>query len=216
MKTDMENTVLSRREAIRRVALMMGGAVSAPAILGLLSGCSAEPPPSKDAEWKPVFLTLAQSALVAEVAEIMIPRTDTPGAKEVGIPAFIDKMLKDAYPKDDQERFVAGLADFEAQAKREHGRAFLELEPALRATMVKQVHDPAVKAEQESNLSPSKQHRPFILTMKELTMLGYFTSQPGATQVLQYRPVPGAYHACLPLAQAGKGKTWATEISYRF
>jgi hypothetical protein len=212
MKTDMENTVLSRREAIRRVALMMGGAVSAPAILGLLSGCSAEPPPSKNAEWKPVFLTLAQSALVAEVAEIMIPRTDTPGAKDVGIPAFIDKMLKDAYPKDDQERFVTGLADFEAQAKREHGRAFLELEPALRTAMVKQVHDPAVEAERKS----ADRRRPFILMTKELTMLGYFTSQPGATQVLQYRPVPGAYHACVPLAEAGKGRTWATETSYRF
>jgi hypothetical protein len=52
--------------------------------------------------------------------------------------------------------------------------------------------------------------------VKELTLLGYFTSEPGATQVLQYRPVPGAYHACVPLTQAGKGKTWATETSYRF
>ncbi|MGO4779083.1 gluconate 2-dehydrogenase subunit 3 family protein, partial [Lysobacter sp. 2RAB21] len=91
--------------------------------------------PGKNAEWKPLFLTQAQAALVAEVAEIMIPRTDTPGAKDVGIAAFIDKMLKDVYPKDDQARFVAGLADFETQAKREHGRAFLELEPALRAAI---------------------------------------------------------------------------------
>jgi len=211
MKTDM-----NRREAIRRVALMMGGAVSAPAILGVLGGCSAEQPPSKDAEWKPVFLTLAQSALVAEVAEIMIPRTETPGAKDVGIPAFIDKMLKHTYPKDDQARFVAGLADFEAQAKREHGRAFLELEPALRAALVKQVHDPAVEADRASNLPVAERGRPFILTMKELTLLGYFTSEPGATQVLQYRPVPGAYHACVPLKQAGKGRTWATETSWRF
>jgi gluconate 2-dehydrogenase gamma chain len=214
MKTD-----LNRREAIRRVALLMGGAVSTPAILGVLAGCSAEPDsakPGADAEWKPAFLTGAQAALVAEVAEIMIPRTDTPGAKDVGIPAFIDKMLKDVYPKDGQAHFVAGLADFESQAKRDHGRAFLELEPALRATLVKQVHDPAVVAEREETLPLSQRHRPFILTMKELTLLGYFTSEPGATQVLQYRPVPGAYHACVPLAQAGKGRTWATETSYRF
>jgi hypothetical protein len=209
MKTDID-----RREAIRRVALLMGGAVSAPAILGLLAGCSAEP--ATEAEWKPSFLTQAQVALVAEVAEIMIPRTDTPGAQDVGIPAFIDKMLKDVYPKDDQVRFAAGLADFEAQAKRGHGRAFLELEPALRAALVKQVHDPAVEVDRASNLSIDERGRPFILTMKELTMLGYFTSEPGATQVLQYRPVPGAYHACVPLSQAGKGKTWATETSYRF
>jgi hypothetical protein len=209
MKTD-----INRREAIRRVALLMGGAVSAPAILGVLGGCSAEP--ATEAQWKPAFLTQAQAALVAEVAEIMIPRTDTPGAKDVGIPAFIDKMLKDVYPKDEQARFFAGLADFEAQAKRQHGRTFLELEPALRAALVRQAHDPAVEAERASTLAPAKRQRPFILTMKELTLLGYFTSQPGATQVLQYRPVPGAYHGCVPLAEAGNGKTWATVTSYPF
>lgn len=209
-------TVMNRREAIRRVALLMGGAVSAPAMLGLLSGCSAEPGADAAAEWKPKFLTQAQGALVAEVAEIMIPRTDTPGARDVGIAAFIDTMLKDAYPKDDQARFVAGLADFEAQALREHGHAFLELEPGQRAALVKKVHDPAVETERRSTLPVNERHRPFILTMKELTMLGYFTSEPGATQVLQYRPVPGAYHACVPLQQAGNGKTWATETSYRF
>ena len=209
MKTD-----INRREAIRRVAWLMGGAVSAPAILGVLGGCSAET--ATDPEWKPMFLTQAQAALVAEVAEIMIPRTDTPGAKDVGIAAFIDKMLKAVYPKDEQARFFAGLAELETQAKREHGRAFLELEPPLRAALVKQVHDPAVELDQASTLPVAERGRPFILTMKELTMLGYFTSEPGATQVLQYRPVPGAYHACVPLAQAGKGKTWATETSDRF
>lgn len=214
-------TVINRREAIRRVALLMGGAVSAPAILGVLAGCSAEPGADaagtdKDAEWKPTFLTPAQAVLVAEVAEIMIPRTDTPGAKDVGIASFIDKMLKDAYPKDDQDRFFAGLADLEAQAKREHGRAFLDLEPTLRAALVKQVHDPAVEVDRKATLPVAERGRPFILMMKELTLLGYFTSEPGATQVLQYRPVPGAYHACVPLKQAGNGKTWATETSYRF
>jgi hypothetical protein len=211
MKTDID---MNRREAIRRVALLMGGAVSAPAILGVLAGCKAEPDTAAD--WKPGFLTGAQAALVGEVAEIMIPRTDTPGAKDVGIPAFIDKMMKDTYSKDEQQRFVAGLTDFEAQAKREHGRAFLELEPAQRAALVKQVHDPAVEADRKSSVPLDKRRRPFILTMKELTLLGYFTSEPGATQVLQYRPVPGAYQACIPLAQAGNGKTWATETSYRF
>lgn len=211
-------TVMNRRDAIRRVALLMGGAVSMPAILGVLGGCSAEPGAGADAGagWKPAFLTPEQAALVAEVAEIMIPRTDTPGARDVGIAAFIDTMLKDAYPEDGQRRFVAGLADFEAHALHEHGRAFLALEPEQRTAMVKQAHDPAVEAERQSALPLEERQRPFILTMKELTMLGYFTSEPGATQVLQYRPVPGAYHACVPLRQAGNGRTWATETSRPF
>ena len=52
--------------------------------------------------------------------------------------------------------------------------------------------------------------------MKELTMLGFFVSKPGATQVLQYVAVPGGYQACIPIAQAGNGKQWATETSLRF
>jgi hypothetical protein len=63
---------------------------------------------------------------------------------------------------------------------------------------------------------PSQRKRPFVLMMKELTMLGFFVSKPGATQVLQYVAVPGGYQACIPIAQAGNGKQWATETSLRF
>jgi len=58
--------------------------------------------------------------------------------------------------------------------------------------------------------------RPFIITMKELTLLGFFTSQVGATQILQYLPVPGRLQGCIPVSEAGNGKTWAVETSYRF
>src|SRR2546421_409751 len=58
--------------------------------------------------------------------------------------------------------------------------------------------------------------RPFILMTKELALLGFFTSRVGATQVLQYVATPGSYQACVPLAQAGNGKTWAVEPGGRF
>jgi hypothetical protein len=58
--------------------------------------------------------------------------------------------------------------------------------------------------------------RPFILTMKELTLLGFFTSEVGTTQILQYLPVPGRLQGCIPLREAGNGKTWAVETSYKF
>jgi len=70
---------------------------------------------------------------------------------------------------------------------------------------VKKVHEEAVNAAKVDSKLP----RPFILKLKELTMLGYFVSEPGATKVLQYIAVPGAYHGCIPLAEAGNGKAWA-------
>jgi len=203
---------MNRREALRQVAWLMGGAVSSPALLGLLNGCTAKQPV---AGWKPVFLTEEQGALVAEVAEIIIPRTDTPGAKDVGIPSFIDVMLKDAYPKEDQERFLAGLKEFEAQARTQHGDAFMKLDPKQRIALVQTANDTGAAAERAYE-GESSFPRPFVLMTKELSLLGYFTSQAGATQVLQYNPVPGPFRGCVELSQAGNGKTWAVEATSRF
>jgi len=202
---------MNRREALQQVAWLMGGAVSAPALLGILNGCTAKPA----ASWKPAFLDEAQGALVAEIAEIMIPRTDTPGAKDVGIPAFIDLMLKDAYPQEDQEKFLAGLKEFEAQAQKQHGRPFMQLTASQQSALVQATNDVATAAAR-AYTGDSMPPRPFILMTKELTLLGYFTSQVGATQVLQYNPVPGPYRGCIALSEAGNGKTWAVETSSRF
>jgi gluconate 2-dehydrogenase gamma chain len=211
-----DNSLMNRRELLQRAALLMGGAISAPAVLGVLNGCSAKP----DATWQPLFLSKEEGAVVEEVADLIIPRTDTPGAREVGVPAFIDVILKDAYPSEDQARFVSGLKEFDAEAQRAHGKPFLELQPAQRLSFLQQVHDAAAAAEKAqdaaNDIPASKRTRPFVLMMKELTLLGFFTSQVGATQVLQYEAVPGGFQPCVPVAQAGNGKTWATETSLRF
>ncbi len=194
---------MDRREAIRRTALLMGGAVSAPAIVGILKGCKAKP----TLDWKPSFLTDEQGVLVSQVSEIIIPKTDTPGAKDAGVPGFIDQLLNEVYSKEDQDSFLAALKEFDDAAKKDQGDPFIELSAEKQTAFVNAQHEAAVKAHKETSPPPS---RPFILMMKELTMLGYFTSQPGATEVLQYDPVPGAYKGCIPLSEAGNGKTWAT------
>jgi hypothetical protein len=236
---------MNRRELLQRVAILMGGAVSAPAVLAVLNGCSRRPATSA-----PIVLDDAQRAIIAELAEIIIPRTDTPGAKDVGVPQFIEAMLRDALSTEDQQSFVSGLEDFDAAAQRAQGKPFLQLSPEQRATFAQSVHDSAVAAVQErrqrrrgwqkleqqgtvpvgqlrsikkqlttllsSRESAKQSVRPFILTMKELTLLGFFTSAVGSTQILQYLPVPGRLQACIPLSEAGNGKTWALETSYRF
>ena len=205
----MSNTHMNRRELLQRVALLMGGTLSAPAVLAVLNGCSAKP----SAGWHPLFLSKEEGAMVEDIAELILP-----GAREVGVPAFIDVILKDAYPSDDQVRFVSGLKDFDEEV-REHGKSFLERPQEQRLALLQQVHDSAVAAEKkqaDQDVPAGERKRPFVLMMKELTLLGFFTSQVGATQVLQYDPVPGGFQACIPIAQAGNGKQWATETSLRF
>ncbi len=193
---------MDRREALRRTALLMGSALSAPAILGVLNGCAAKP----TIDWKPVFLSKDQATLVSEIAEIIIPKTDTAGAKDTGVPAFIDLMLKDVYAEKDQTRFLNGLTEFDQRAQQEMGDPFLELSPEEQKAFVSKIHLEAIKASHATTPAPDK---PFILMTKELTLLGFFTSQEGATKVLQYEQVPGAYKGCIPLSEAGNGKTWA-------
>lgn len=190
---------MDRREALRRTAWLMGGAISAPAMMGILKGCTAKP----TIDWKPAFLSSEQGVLVTQLADIIIPKTDTPGAKEVGVPGFIDQVINECFTKEDQDNFVAGLKAFDDDAKKEYGDSFAELDAADQSAYVKKIHDAAVNAEDTGA-------RPFILTFKELTMLGFFTSEVGATQVLQYNAVPGAYKGCVPVGEAGNGKTWAT------
>jgi hypothetical protein len=194
---------MDRREALKRTALMMGGIISAPTIIGILNGCTAKP----TINWKPLFLTEDQGVLISQLSDIIIPKTDTPGAKEAGVPEFIDLMVKDVYPSKDRDNFISGLEAFDAEAKKEYGDPFIAMSGEDQTAFVKKTHDAAIANKKNGS---NKEDRPFILQVKELTVAGFFTSEAGATQVLQYAPVPGAYHGCLPLAETGTGKTWAT------
>ncbi len=158
---------MNRREILQQVAWLMGGTLSAPAMLGVLEGCRAAENPA----WKPQFLSEGQAQLVAEVAEIMIPRTATPGAKDVGVPAFIDAMLKDTYPREDRERYLSGLEAFDAAARAAHGEGFLRLDGPRRLALVQGSHDVALAEESAAGPHARTLRRPFILMTKELALL---------------------------------------------
>lgn len=188
---------MNRRDALKQAGLVLGFAISAPTLSAILQGCKAKP----ELAFQPQFLNADQAALVSEVAEIIIPKTDTPGAKDAGVPGFIDVLVKDCYKKEDQDNFLNGLAEFDKGAN-----GFMDLDHDKQVEYVTKVHKDALEAAKDP--ASKDKPRPFILTMKELTVVGFFTSEPGATQVLQYVAVPGAYHGCVPLAEVGK--TWAT------
>src|SRR5205814_9163892 len=143
-------------------------------------GCRA----AENAAWKPQFLSERQAELVAEVAEIMIPRTATPGAKDVGVPAFIDAMLKEAYPREDRERYLSGLEAFDAAARTAHGEGFVRLDAPQRLALVQRFHDATLAGGGAAGPQARTLQRPFILMTNELALLGFFTSRVGSTHVL--------------------------------
>ena len=193
--------MMQRRELLRRAAWLLGGAISAPATLAILQGCSARESAGEATGATLKTLSAAQLAIVAEIAEIMIPKTATAGARDAGVPLFIDATLAAVYPQQDQERFKAGLGEFESIA-RKSGKPFLEREPAERVAFVKQAL--VVAQNSDRDLDDNK----FMLMTRELTLLGYFTSQVGITDNMEYVPVPTAFHGCVPLSQMKKHVYW--------
>lgn len=187
---------MNRRELIKKTALFMGASVSAPAIMGILNGCTAEP----SLYWTPKYVTKEQALELEAIAEAIIPATDTPGAKDAGVPAFIEKMVHEVYKPEDVKKFMDGLAAFSKKVEDKEGDPFSQLDGAKQLEIV--------KAENSEALQSKGGERPWFLSMKELTLLGFFSSEIGATQVLRYEAIPGRYEGCVPFSEVGK--TWAT------
>lgn len=180
--TASSHATIDRREALRRAALVLGGALSGSTIAGVLAGCEARRVP--EAAWSPRALTPEQLELVATIAEHIIPETDTPGARAVGVHRFIDALLAETYPADARREFLDGLGQI--------GSKFLQ----------------ASSTEQRSLLERlDREAQPFFRELKQLTLLGYYTSEIGATRELHHAPLPGRFQGCVPLAQIGR--TWA-------
>lgn len=187
-----------RRALLKRVAWMLGGAVSAPAALAILQGCSAKEAPP--AAWTPKFLAGDEGQLVSAVAAALIPKTETSGALEAGVPAFIDVVLEAVYPKDAQARFKAGLAEFGAAAMAARGKSFQDQAPMEREAFLKESLEKALAGERDP--------KPFVLMVRELTLLGFFSSKVGIQENMEYVAVPTAYHGCVPLSEMKKHVYW--------
>lgn len=193
---EMEN--IKRREALKRTAWIMGGTLSVPTIAGIMNGCT----PSPELTWLPKFFSEVQAKTIMEVAECILPKTSTPGAKDMGVPAFIEEMVSLCYGPAERTRFSEGLEQFMVDCKTAYGEAFYALEKAEQLALLNKLN---------SDLKTQKTPvTGFFRNIKELTVVGYYTTEYGTTQELQYEAVPVNYEACIPLSEAGNGKTWAT------
>jgi hypothetical protein len=135
-------------------------------------------------------LTPQQNELVATVTELIIPATDTPGARGARVDAFIDGMMADVFTQAERDRFTAGLADLDARAQKANGVAFLKATPEQQIAILN-----AMQAEKRE---PDSKTRPFFSWLKELTLFGYYTSEIGASQELHYVHVAGRYDGDIP------------------
>ena len=132
--------------------------------------------------WQPEIVPADQGPLLAEVVETILPATDTPGAKAARVQVFVDLALARCVPAAGRTGVLAALAALRPD--------FLTAGADARRARLARI-DPAALA-----------------LLQELTVLGYFTSEIGATKALAYDPIPGGYRGCVPLAPGQKA--WAT------
>jgi len=179
--------LMSRREALTRIALLMGGTLIATDafLYGVpLGGKSTAP-----------ALTSDDLALMDEIGETIIPTTTTPGAKAAGIAAFMAMMIADCYDAVHQRLFQEGLKKIEELSQQRFQKTFRGATSAQRTELLTAL-DAEQKAVQRVKTKEEPPH-PFRL-IKELVLVGYFTSEIGANQALRYVEVPGRYDGNVP------------------
>ena len=147
-------------------------------------------------------LTRAQHHQVEVAAEQIIPRTHTPGATDARVADFIDAMLADWYGAAERERFVAGLADLDTRATREHQRPFVEISNTARVTLLTRIDD-EVTALRRANPQAGSEH--WFATLKFLTVWGYYTSRVGIENELGVSTFPGRYDGNAPVGKRVSG-----------
>ena len=199
---------MNRRDALTRVALIMGGT-----LIGgdyFLSSCSS-PAEEKDtkattaAKKEKPFLSQDQVAYLNEVGETILPTTKTPGAKAADVGSFMAVMVKDCYKPADQQIFLEGLTKLEQASQQKNSKGFLESTPEQRTALLT-VLDAEQKQYSKTKTLEAPNH--YFRMLKELTLLGYFTSEVGSTKALRYLPVPGKYDGCVPYKKGDRA--WAT------
>lgn len=190
---------MNRRDALSRVALLLGGTVIGGSVF--LEGCK---PADKKYGTETKF-SAEDIAYLDEIAETIIPTTNTPGAKAAKVGAFMTVMVNDCYDEDNQKAFKEGMGKLNSESKKKFEKDFMEITPAQRKELLT-----ALDGEQKAYAKTKKKEDPnhYFRLMKELTLLGYFTSEIGATQALRYLPVPGRYDGNVPYKKGDKA--WAT------
>ena len=187
---------MNRRDAIGRVALIMGGTLIGSEFL--LSGCKSKTPTIQD------LFDADHVAFLNEVADTILPETKTPGAKAAKVGDFMAVMVRDCYETPDQEVFLKGIGQIDDAANKKFSKKFMDLDATQKTALLTDL-DKEQQAYSKTKKPKDPNH--YFRMMKELTLLGYFTSEIGCKQALRYVEVPGRFDGCIPYKKGDKA--WA-------
>ncbi len=192
--------LITRREAILRVSALLGGT----ALVGgntLLTGCATDGARRLNAG---APFTQTDIAFLDEIADTILPETSTPGAKAAGVGPFMALMVADAYGESEQQIFRNGMRTLDEECREMHAARFMSAGPQQRLSLLERL-DRQQMDYMNTRASGSPAH--YFRMMKELALLGYFTSEIGYNQAMRYVESPGRFEPCVPYAPGDK--SWA-------
>jgi len=192
---------MDRRELLKMVAMLTGGMVIGGEVF--LSSCNNTDTTAKTATSG--AFSNDDIAFLDEVAETILPKTSTPGAKDAQVGAFMTVMVNDCYPEADQKIFHEGMKKLDDASNKLNNASFIKSTTEQRHALLVNL-DKEAKEYQKTKKADDPNH--YFSMMKQLTLLGFFTSKPGATQALRYVAVPGKYEGCIPYKKGDRA--WAT------
>lgn len=176
---------MDRRFAIKQILVASAGMILVPSCM--------EDRTKASFLLKNYSITGGQEKMLAELAEAIIPKTTTPGAKDVYAHQFAMKMMDDCASKEDQEKFVKGMEAFSAFAKKNSGKDFLDANKEQRASVLEEL---------EKRKEDGSDEGKFYRRMKSLTIRGYTSSQYYLTKVQVYNMIPGKFQGCVPVKKS--------------
>lgn len=196
---------MDRRELIQMIAALTGCAFTANDALWAAASDSQQP--TGDVA-SPLPYTNSDIGCLDEVAEAILPKTDTPGARDAAIGQFIAKYSAACYPPEHIALLKEGISDIEARMQAQQGTGFRAASAEAKHSLLVGIDREAKEHAHRADTTPGDGRPPHYFTlMKQLTLYGFFTSEVGETRVARYRPVPGRYKGCIPYI---KGQTfWA-------
>ncbi|RZK17730.1 MAG: gluconate 2-dehydrogenase subunit 3 family protein [Pedobacter sp.] len=194
---------MHRREALKNVAFLLGGAISA-STMGVLFESFTLPENEKNF----VSFSVQDEKIFAEFANIIVPTTkSSPGAKAAGVGKFIPMMIKDCYPTTMQTSFARGFQQLQEKAMKDFGKNYMSLTVAEKTKLMVDLRLMSI-AQKETKAPENEDLVYFFVTARDLTLLGYYASEIGCTQAREYILVPGRYDGNAPLKPGQK--SWAT------
>jgi hypothetical protein len=192
---------MERREVLRKTAKFAGTVTVAPTLWSLLQSCKQQ----TRLDWSPIFLDEEQARFISALVDTILPKTDTPGALDMKVDIFLDKVFARMYGESGQAQVVSEITSFNQTCKDRFGKVFADLEEAERAEILNELEANSPKFVGKVWGTAVSQQQPvgFYKSMKSLAIWAYFSSEEVGKNILSYDPVPGDYLGCIPLSEVG-------------